>query len=205
MPSGGVPPGLRDEVIPGHPVDRLIDLKTDRLNHWVTIGANVGVIVGLILLIVEVRQNASLTRTAMELQKNAALAQVELSLTPETAAAWVTSIRAPAEMTDVELRLVEAHLVAVMLTWDNLFLMQESGLVSAARVRRHVFNTAPYYFGSAHARNWWRLQTKGWDGTQMMEVAGPIVEHLDDDFLLTNLDASRLVRLPESAAGGHDP
>lgn len=88
-------------------------LNIDRLNRWLTLGANIGVVLGLIILIFEVRQNAVLTRTAMELQKNNALAQIELSFTPETTAAWVKSIRAPEDLTDVELRLVEARLVAV--------------------------------------------------------------------------------------------
>lgn len=47
--------------------------KIHRFGRWLTLGANVGVVLGLVLLIVEVRQNASLTRTAMELQKNDAL------------------------------------------------------------------------------------------------------------------------------------
>jgi hypothetical protein len=45
----------------------------DRFGRWLTLGANVGVVLGLVLLIVEVRQNASLTRTAMELQKTTRL------------------------------------------------------------------------------------------------------------------------------------
>jgi hypothetical protein len=177
----------------------------DRFGRWLTLGANVGVVLGLVLLAVEVRQNASLTRTAMELQKNDALAQIELSFTPETAAAWVKSIRTPEDMTDVEIRLVEARLVAVMLQWDHMFQMQRSGLVSAAHARQHILNTAQFYFGSAHARNWWRLQARGWDGTLMTEVAGPIVENLDDDFLLTYLDASRIRTAPAAPAGGVDP
>jgi hypothetical protein len=117
----------------------------------------------------------------------------------------VKSIRTPEDMTDVEIRLVEARLVAVMLQWDHMFQMQRSGLVSAAHARQHILNTAQFYFGSAHARNWWRLQAKGWDGTLMTEVAGPIVENLDDDFIQSYMDASRIRTSPAAPSGGVDP
>ena len=32
-------------------------MDTDRLNRWLTLGANIGVLVGIILLVIEVRQN----------------------------------------------------------------------------------------------------------------------------------------------------
>jgi hypothetical protein len=98
----------------------MITSESDRLNRWLTLGANLGVIVGLLILIVEVRQNADLTRAQMETGRNDLLAQIELSLaTPEIGAAWVKSIRSPEALSDVEVRMVESHLVAVMLQLDH--------------------------------------------------------------------------------------
>lgn len=48
----------------------MIKSKSDHLNRWLTLGANLGVVLGLIILIVEVRQNAALTRAEMESGKN---------------------------------------------------------------------------------------------------------------------------------------
>lgn len=166
---------------------------TDRLNRWLTLGANVGVLLGLIILIVEVRQNAELTRAAMETGLNDTLAQIELNLAnPEIAAAWVKSVRDPEGLSDVEARMVESHLTAVMLQWDHLFNMERAGLVPRTEAQRHIQNVAPYYFGSRHGKNWWRWQEAGWKGTPMMDVAGPIVDAPDEDFMLRYLDGSRL-------------
>ncbi len=171
----------------------------DRVNKWLTLGANIGVVLGLIILIIEVRQNAALTRTALESAKNDQLANIELSIaSPAVAAAWTKSIRAPGTMTDADIRMVESHLVAVMLQWDNLFQMEESGLASRARTMRHIQNSAPYYFGSPYAKNWWNLQALGWENTPMVEVAGPVIEALDSDFLLNYLESSRLSAPPPS-------
>jgi hypothetical protein len=171
--------------------------KVDRLSRWLTLGANIGVVLGLIILIVEVRQNAALSRTELQVERNRMLIEIEISIaSPETAAAWVKSIRAPEEMTDVEIRIAEAHLVAVLLQWDQMFRMQDGGLVSAEEAKQHILNSAQYYFGSTFAKNWWYRQSGGWDGTPMMEVAGPIIEALDENFLAKGLDVSRIIKSP---------
>jgi len=36
-------------------------MNTDRVNKWLTLGANVGVLAGLILLVAEIRQNTELS------------------------------------------------------------------------------------------------------------------------------------------------
>jgi hypothetical protein len=167
--------------------------RLDRLNRWLTLGANTAVLAGLIMLIVEVHQNAALTRTAMEQQKNDLLAQIEFSIAKrEMADVWVKSIRTPEALTDTEARMVESHLVALMLQWDQMLQMEEAGLVSRDHARQHIQNSAPYYFGSRFAKHWWKLQEQGWDGTPMMEIAGPIVGGLDENFLANNLDRLKL-------------
>lgn len=165
----------------------------DRLNRWLTLGANLGVLLGLVVLVVEVRQNAALTRAAMDLQKNDLLVQVELSIGKrEMAEVWVKAIRTPEDLTDAEARMVESHLVSQMLQWDQLVQMESAGLVSHDRVRQHIVNTAPFYFGSRFAKNWWVGEAPGWEGTPMMDVAAPIIDSLDENFLVERLDSLKL-------------
>lgn len=180
----------------------------ERLNRWLVLAANLGVLAGLIVLTVEIRQNAELTRADMESRKNDVLVQIELSLAdPEIGAAWIKSVRSPETMTDLELRAVESHLVALMLQWDYMFNMEQGGLVSRDEARRHIQNTAPFYFGSRHAKNWWRWQEAGWEGTPMFEIADPIVRALDDNFMADYLDGTRLgpATTPATAHPGTDP
>lgn len=165
----------------------------DRVNRWLSLAANIGVVLGLFILIIEVRQNTTLSRLALETQSNEALTALEFELaSPHGVNAWVASVRNPHEMTDQQIRLIESHLVAVMQHWDSYFDMEEAGLVTRDRVTSHIRNSAPFYFGSAHAKNWWHLQKPGWETTAMYEVAGPIIDSLDPDFILDNLNASRL-------------
>ena len=169
-------------------------MQNSRIHQWINLAAGISVLVGLVFVGFELRQNALLSRTTLEVEKNNLLAEIELSLSsPESAAAWVKSIRSPEQLTDIEVRIVESHLVALMMQWDYLFQMQESGLVTMERVESHIRNTAPYYFGSAHAKNWFQAQKPGWESTMMMTVAEPIVQSLDENFLEKYLD-STLIR-----------
>lgn len=167
--------------------------QPDRLTRWLTLGANIGVLFGLIVLIVEVRQNAALSRAAMEQQKNTLLAEIEFNIAkPELSAIWVKAIRTPEALSDAEILSVGSVLVSIMLQWDYMFQMERAGLVSRADVQQHIKNTAPFYFGHRFARHWWATEMTGWQGTAMEEVAGPIVNAVDENFLAGYLDSLRI-------------
>ena len=190
-----LPPAATSPTVPPaapHPA------PLERLNRWLTLAANVGVLLGLVVLIVEVRQNAALTRAAMDQQKNDLLAQIEFNIArPEMSVIWVKAIRTPEALSDTENQTVGSVLVAIMLQWDQMFMMRDAGLISDERVRQHIANTAPFYFGSRFAKHWWALQAPGWEGTAMQRDAGPIIAALDEDFLVGYLDA---LKVPAEAA-----
>ena len=165
----------------------------ERLNRWLTLGANIGVLLGLVVLIVEVRQNAALTRAAMDQQKNDLLAQIEFNIAkPEMSAIWIKAIRTPEALSDTENQAAGSVLVAIMLQWDQMFMMRDAGLISDERVRQHIANTAPFYFGSRFAKHWWALQAPGWEGTAMQRDAGPIIAALDEYFLVGYMNSLKL-------------
>lgn len=173
----------------------------DRAARWIALAANIGVVLGLVLVIVEVRQNAELTRTQMEQRKNDFLAEIEFSLANrEVAEVWVKAIRTPETLSDADMKIVEAHLLSVMLQWDHLFQMERGGLVTREHVRQHITNSAPYYFGSRFGKHWWGLQMPGWQGTAMNEVAGPIVQGLDDNFLASQFERMRVASPPQQGS-----
>lgn len=167
--------------------------RLERINRWLSLLANLGVVLGLVILIFEVRQNASLTRLTLDIQKNDLLVALELHLSnPDSAAAWMKSIYFPEEMTDVDLRLVEGPLVSLMLQWDYLFQMESAGLLDRKRVELHIMNSAPFYFGSRFGQQWWSRNGTGWQGTNMYAVAGPIIEGLDPRFMEKYFDSLRI-------------
>ena len=176
---------------------------TSRLDRWIAIAANLGVLLGLIVLTVEVRQNAELTRLSFDIAKNELLANVELSLSdPIQAGAWVKSYRAPEEMTEAEMLMVQSKLVALLMQWDYLFQLEAVGLASVEDVAAHVRNAAPIYLGSHFGKAWFEAEIEFWQGTRLNEVAGPIVSGLDPEFMARHyaalLATTRAVAAPDT-------
>ena len=44
-------------------------MNNDNLNRWLSLGANIGVLIGLILLVYEVRQNSELMRAQISMER----------------------------------------------------------------------------------------------------------------------------------------
>jgi len=44
-------------------------MNTEKLNRWLALGANVGVLIGLILLVYEVRQNSALMQAQISMER----------------------------------------------------------------------------------------------------------------------------------------
>ena len=93
------------ELVPKPQFEAPAGSRLDRVARWLALTANAGVILGLVLVLVEVRQNAELTRTQMEQRKNDFLAEIEFGLANrEAAEVWVKAIRTPGNLTDAEMK-----------------------------------------------------------------------------------------------------
>lgn len=199
--TGDTPPTEQSADAPATAAGTPKVSRLDKINKWIALGANVGVLIGLVLVFLEMRQNSDLTRIGMEQRKNDLLAQIELSLSrPEMSEIWVKSVRTPEALTDAEIRMVESHLVSVMLQWDHMLQMDANGLISRENTRSHITSTSPFYFGSRFAKNWWKHEQQGWKGTRMFEIAGPVIDGLDENFIAKRLDATRIQPAPPTPA-----
>jgi hypothetical protein len=159
-------------------------MNFDRVNKWLMLGANIGVVLGLIILIVEVRQNAALTRIGMEGQLSSWQADSEFKLTTsDLAEIQLKSIYAPEALTLEDIRRLDAMFVNIQFQFDYLLDLENAGLASRERVETHILNNARFYFGSRYAKAWWNANTVGWEGTRLYEIADPIIQSTDDDFL----------------------
>lgn len=172
------------EPAPSTPTPATTEQRLDRYGRWLALIANIGVVLGLFALIIEIRQNAELTRVATESQLNQFTLDTEMHLaSPEQTEAWVKSYNAPETMTDIDIRMNEAVLVSLMLQWDTAFQMERAGLRTRGEAERIIRNTAPVYFGSRFGKAWFVSQAPGWQGVQMYDVAAPIVANLDDNYM----------------------
>ncbi len=159
-------------------------MNFDKFNKWLTLGANIGVVLGLIILIIEVRQNTSLTRATLE-TSGVELTQnyLEQMIKPATAEVFARSITAPETLTPSDIVILDNLLASQVQVWWQLILLEQEGLVQKARVARAISNQAPYYFGSPFSKKWWDMEVESWEGTYMHDLADPIIREIDPSFI----------------------
>lgn len=104
-------------------------MDSDRLNRWLTLGANVGVLIGIILLIVELDQNRDMMRaqTRNEITR-ATLDMLALwSASPALADAIVRANNGE-ELSPSEQFTVRARSETVFRLWENIHYQYRQGL-----------------------------------------------------------------------------
>ena len=84
-------------------------MQTVRLNQWLSIGANFGVLIGIILLIIELDQNSDLARLQLEDNRRTTFQQGEFAIYGERPAdVWAKSVMDPASLSVSEIRILDA-------------------------------------------------------------------------------------------------
>ena len=109
-------------------------MELDKLNRWLALAANIGVIAGIIFLAFEIRVNTRSTQAA-SIQAASALDQEHLLLigsNPELAKHWEAYFRAPESLSDDQKLQGHYIIAAVMRRLNNIYLQYQMGALSAA-------------------------------------------------------------------------
>ncbi|MBV1930837.1 MAG: hypothetical protein KUG71_03895 [Porticoccaceae bacterium] len=132
-------------------------LSSDRLSSWLTVGANVGILAGLILVAVQIEQNSELVRMQLVNDGNLASNQLWVSATGEKPLeALAKSIENPEELTFAEFLVVDLFLFSNMnLLYRNYELARE-GIFDENEWQASVEALAPYFIANKFGRIWWR-------------------------------------------------
>ena len=80
-------------------------MTSEKINSWLSLGANIGVVLGLILLIVEINQNTEMTRAQMtQMRADSAMSQQHAYFNSEYLPAIMGKVRNMEELTAEENR-----------------------------------------------------------------------------------------------------
>ncbi len=103
-------------------------MNLDRLNRWMTLAANIGVIAGILFLSFELRQNtmASRLQAASDFQDSFSEIEFFISQSPEFAALLVKG-RKGEELTETDQLRLTTFYGNVLRTWQNSHLQHLSG------------------------------------------------------------------------------
>lgn len=137
-------------------------MNTDRLHRWLTLGANVGVLVGLLLLVVELSQNAAMMRAQTRNELSAGIVDLfaRVAENPELA-----SLRRRAD-TGAELTLDETYRYDIITRaffryWENVHYQFRQGLYDEVEFSRQRDAWRDYAQASPALARFWCQQRAG--------------------------------------------
>ena len=105
-------------------------MESNKLGHWLQIGANVGLLAGLILVALQMQQNTDILQLQLLRQAADSLITAEQAYVGENfAEVWQKQIEEPENLTLAEMRILESHL------WSQQEMFHEPDVVHTPRGR----------------------------------------------------------------------
>ena len=136
-------------------------MNSDKLGRWLTLGANVGVIAGLILVAVQINQNTAITKAQIANDYYIADMTLELAMMGENPAeSFNKAVYAPNEITTVDAAVLDRYFNYGMVQIQRLQKMDELGM--AYEGWRERINYLRWHFGNDVGRRWWNEVKDGY-------------------------------------------
>ena len=131
-------------------------MKKIDLGQMLTLLANFGVIVGLLLLVYELNQARDFAKIEFVNSNRLAFQEVEMNMIdPDIAAVWVKGAVDPDSMSKSEIRVMDAFLINLYNHWQQQWFLEQEGFLKSGASEAALMTDVPFYFGSTFAQVWW--------------------------------------------------
>jgi len=135
--------------------------RLDRLPHWLTLGANVGVLAGLVLVLLQMRQNTELARKAYINEGNVAMNQMWANMNgAHTIDVIAKSVATPGEMTHADFIAMDAYLYPSLNMVFRDYQLAQEGLYTEADWKGSVDLYVQWYLANPFGMAWWEEVSK---------------------------------------------
>jgi len=159
---------------------------SENLGKWLQIGSSVGIIVGLVLVAVEMRQNSQLVRMQLIQEETNSYIAGEMAIAGENFAEFFQKmLEEPENLTLSEMRVIESDYWGhTMYRWLGAYKLYEEGLYEAEAWQSMVDNDALFMFGNPFGRAWWDAARTG------ASIPKEMIEYIDAALTDVSLDAT---------------
>ncbi len=136
-------------------------METNRLNHYLQSVGGLAVIIGLALVVTELRQTASLTRAELASGTrdniNIVLAQVSSG---DFSATYAKMLENPDDLTTAEMLEIDAFLYQIVGVFHREVSLKNRGIFEEDE--RVLVGLLPRIFANSYAQSWWSVNKSGW-------------------------------------------
>ena len=150
-----------------------------KLGQWLQVGANIGILAGLILVSLQIQQQAEITTASMYSEHMSSWISVDQSLQSENFAETLAkSLSRPEELTDAEILEINGYL------WSNLDQLNRRAAlldmgVFGMSLDEELASSIQMMFGNRFAQAWWAESRQGWNPAVVAAVDRAIAGHGD--------------------------
>ena len=149
-------------------------MSADSANRWLALAANIGILMGLVLVTLEIRQNSELLRLQFINDDLLWTAESETPMLGEEPASIMNkSIYAPEEMTYADFRVVDTYLTRKMELLVRRYRLGQEGILDESAWKTVDF-AYQWHFGNRFAQLWWK-----YEGRDAYSFIPELADHVD--------------------------
>jgi len=175
-------------------------MNLTKLNGWLQVVANIGILLGLVLVGVQLKQNTDLTRFQLLFAESTRSIEIEATIIGERGAeVWAKTIESPESLTVEEMRVVEAVLWTFIEGLRGTYQLAQLGLLTEKDWLDRVNAEVPFYFNDPYSRAWWKNFSK-WGNDVPADLALAINSAIEND----HTSVYDYITAPQRAVRGHE-
>ena len=132
-------------------------MDSGKLNNWLQTGANIGILLGLLLVAIQIRQGTDIAKAQIENDFWIADLQLELAMMGEQPQkSWIKAVYAPEELTKEDAAVIDRYLNYNFIQLNRMARMRELGLSTNA----DLIDILEWHLGNEVGRRWWEFYKK---------------------------------------------
>jgi len=138
-------------------------MKKIDLGQTISIVANLGVLAGLILLIVELNQNRELAQAEFLVSRDMSFQSFsEAMIGANPADVWAKSVLSPESLTPGEIKVLDNFMIHRLNRWYRTWDLENRGILDHGETQQAVELAAPFLFGNKFALVWLSHEQETW-------------------------------------------
>ena len=132
-------------------------MESSKVGYWLQVGANIGILTGLIMVGLQINQASYLVRNQLVSDQTSDRMAAMASMLGESPAEVVAkAVTTPEQLTDAELVVMDSWMMREIMHARRVMQLADSGIYPSEAWENHR-NIIDYAFASKFGRTWWEL------------------------------------------------